>query len=315
MSEILIDKHSFSPGENKKISIDIADLPSGTKIFLPIHVFRSAAPGPTLLVSAGLHGDEVNGVEIVRQCLVQGLFENLNVGTVIVIPLINIYGFINFSREVPDGKDVNRSFPGKAQGSLASQVAHVLSTEILPNIDYGVDFHTGGSTRYNYPQIRFSQDDPKARELAKAFAGPITIANSVIDKSFRKEAMNQGKSIIVFEGAESKRYDPLSTAEALKGIKRLLSHLNMHKAADIDIKEVGTIYTHTHWQRAEKAGLFIWERSSGEEVNEGDRLGSIHDPHNTYEYPVLADSTGIIIGHNNSPIVNAGDALFHYAWE
>jgi len=287
MADIQIDGHSFPLGKNGKVSIDIADLPSGTKIFLPIHVFRSANPGPTLLVSAGLHGDEINGVEIVRRCLVKGLFENLNAGTVIAIPIINIYGFINFSREVPDGKDVNRSFPGSSKGSLASQVANVLTSEILPNIDYGIDIHTGGATRYNYPQIRYSKTDSTAAELAEAFAAPITIANNVIDKSFRMEALNQGKSIIVFEGAESKRYDELS---------------------------VGTVYTETHWQRAEKAGLYIYNKSSGESVQEGDYMGSIHDPHNTYEHVVKADRTGIVIGHNNSPIVNAGDALFHYAW-
>jgi len=193
-------------------------------------------------------------------------------------------------------------------------VAHVLSTEILPTIDFGIDFHTGGATRYNYPQIRFSKTDPKAEELARAFAAPITIGNDVIDKSFRKEALNQGKSIIVFEGAESKRYDELSTEEGYKGIQRILHHLDMYSAEDMIESSVQTIYTETHWQRAEKAGLYIFAKSSGEEVKEGDYMGTIHDPHNTYEHLVKADRTGIVIGHNNSPIVNAGDALFHYAW-
>lgn len=314
MADIQIDGQNFPPGQNGKVSIDIADLPSGTKIFLPIHVFRGQNPGPTLLISGGLHGDEINSVEIVRRCLVRGLFENLNAGTVIAIPIINIYGFINFSREVPDGKDVNRSFPGSARGSLASQVAHVLSTEILPTIDFGIDFHTGGATRYNFPQIRFSKTDPKAEELARAFAAPITIGNDVIDKSFRKEALNQGKSIIVFEGAESKRYDELSTEEGYKGIQRILHYLDMYSAEDMIEGSVQTVYTETHWQRAEKAGLYIFAKSSGEEVKEGDYMGTIHDPHNTYEHLVKADRTGIVIGHNNSPIVNAGDALFHYAW-
>jgi len=314
MSDILIDGHSFKAGDQGKISIDIADLPSGTKIFLPIHIFRSKNPGPTLLLSGGLHGDEVNGVEIVRRCLVEGLFNNLNAGTVIAIPIINIYGFINFSREVPDGKDVNRSFPGTPRGSLASQVAHILSDQVIPNIDYGIDFHTGGASRYNYPQIRFTESDSKAEELAKAFAAPITIANNVIDKSFRKEALNQGKSIIVFEGAESKRYDEFSTDEGYKGTQRLLHHLGMFSAPDIQESRVENIYTNMHWQRAEKAGLYTWTVRSGQEVKKGDQLGSIHDPHNTYNHPVIADTTGTIIGHNNAPVVNAGDALFHYAW-
>lgn len=314
MSDIKIDGQSFGLGEQGMVNIDIADLPSGTKIHLPVHVFRSEKPGPTLLISAGLHGDEVNGVEIVRRTLVEDLYSQMEMGSAIVIPVINIYGFINFSREVPDGKDVNRSFPGYAKGSLASQVAYVLSTEIIPQIDIGVDFHTGGSTRYNYPQIRFTKDNELSKELATAFAAPVTISTHVIPKSFREQAIKQGKATIVFEGAEASRYDELSVLEAMKGIKRLMAHFNMLPDTFKTKPNKLHHFSKMHWQRAEKSGLFIWEKSSGEYVQKGDRLASIHDPHNTYELAVLADQDGFIIGHNNAPIVNAGDAIFHYGY-
>ncbi len=307
-----IDHKEFLPGTSGVVSIDIADLPSGTKIHLPIHVFRSETEGPTVLISGGLHGDEVNGVEIVRKTLVNQYFENLEIGSVIVIPLINIYGFINFSRAVPDGKDVNRSFPGTSKGSLASQVAHVLSTEIIPLIDLGVDFHTGGASRYNYPQIRFSPASEKAKEYAMAFNAPVSIESSIIEKSFRETAHKMGKDIIVFEGGESLRYDPLSIKEGLRGIKKLLTHLEMIHPSEIE-KQNSKYFTSKSWQRAEISGLFIWSKSSGDEVKEGEVIASIHDPHNTYNYEVKAKQDGFIIGHNNAPVVNQGDALFHFA--
>jgi len=314
MSQIKIDGQSFELGQHGMVKIDIADLPSGTIIHLPIHVFRSSKPGPTILISAGLHGDEVNGVEIVRRTLVENLYDQMLVGSAIVIPIINIYGFINFSREVPDGKDVNRSFPGSAKGSLASQVANVLSKEIIPQIDFGIDFHTGGGTRYNYPQIRYTAGNEKSKEIANAFAAPVTISNNVIPKSFREEVIKQGKSNIVFEGAEASRYDEFSVLEALKGIKRVMVYYDMLPTAFNSKANEQHHFTKMHWQRAEKSGLFIWEISSGKFVQKGDLLASIHDPHNTYQIPVLADQDGFIIGHNNSPIVNAGDAIFHYGY-
>ena len=309
----IINKN-FEAGTKGSVKIDIADLPSGTKINLPVHVFRSEKEGPILLICAGLHGDEVNGIEIVRQTLVKQFYQNLRCGSVVVMPLINIYGFINFSREVPDGKDVNRSFPGSKKGSLAAQVANVLSKTIFPQIDYAIDFHTGGASRYNYPQIRYTIDDEQSKELAVAFGAPAMLGNRVIEKSFRQEAIKQGKSTIVFEGGESLRYDGFSIDMALKGIKNILQHLNMTKRE----KETDPIQTHkftkTTWQRAESSGLFIWEKSSGIFIKQDEVLGSIHDPHNNYQIDVKALRDGYILGHNNATVVNQGDALFHLAW-
>lgn len=318
--KIKIISKEFAKGSNGLVKIDIADLPSGTKIDLPVHVFRSAKEGPVLLVCAGLHGDEVNGVEIIRQTLVQKYYSNLKRGSVIAMPLINIYGFINFSRAVPDGKDVNRSFPGSQKGSLAAQVANVLSKTIFPQIDFAIDCHTGGSARYNYPQIRYSLNDEKSKELALAFNPPVMLGNQVIDKSFRKEALKQGKSTIVFEGGESLRYDGFSIQVALRGIRKVLQHLQMiEPEIEKDLNDpndpiVTHSFTKTTWQRAETSGLFIWEKSSGFFVKEGELLGSIHDPHNAYQIDVKAVKDGFILGHNNATVVNQGDALFHLAW-
>lgn len=315
MEAIKINDKIFEAGEASSTNIHIANLPSGTKIDLPIHVFRSKKDGPVLLVCAGLHGDEVNGVEIVRRTLANQLYDNLIVGSVIVIPLINIFGFINFSRDVPDGKDVNRSFPGSKNGSLASQVANVLSTAIFPIMDYAIDFHTAGSTRYNYPQIRYTAGNKQSLALANAFAPPVIIANKVIEKSFRQEAIKQGKSTIVFEGGESLRYDGVSLKTGLEGIKRVMVHLgmlptNLHKPAAKPPVYIEKMY----WQRAKKSGIYTWLKSSGCYIKAGELIGTINDPQNKYSVSILAEKSGFIVGHNNATVINKGDALFHIGW-
>lgn len=315
MEVIKINDKIFKLGEVGLTNIHIANLPSGTKIDLPVHVFRAKKDGPVLLICAGLHGDEVNGVELVRRTLANQLYDNLIAGSAIVIPLINIFGFINFSREVPDGKDVNRSFPGSKNGSLASQVAYVLSKQIFPIIDYAIDFHTAGSTRYNYPQIRYTKGNEQSQQLADAFAPPVIIANKVIEKSFRQEVIKQGKSTIVFEGGESLRYDGISLDIGIKGIKRVMTHLGLLPSNSIEppsypILNIEKMY----WQRAKKSGIYIWYKSSGNYVETGELIGNINDPQNKYAVPVIAEKSGFIIGHNNATVINKGDALFHIGW-
>lgn len=309
-----INGQKIVPGQRSTIELDIAKLPSGTPIHLYVHVHRSANPGPTLLVCGGVHGDEVNGVEIVRRTLAEGLFDNLKCGSVIAIPLVNVYGFINFSRDLADGKDVNRSFPGSASGSLASRVAYALTHEIIPSFDYGIDYHTGGASRHNHPQIRHSEGDEKAAELARIFAAPYTIANTPISKSFRKEAYKNDKPILVFEGGESLRYHTASVEVGIAGLKRVMQHLGMIDTAPKPDYSTH-IFTDTHWVRSPRSGLFLWHRCSGEYITEGTLLGEINDPQAQEKVPVLANSNGYIVGHNNAPVVSQGDALFHIGME
>jgi len=311
MIDILeIARQKIPLGQNSVIELDIARLPSGTPIHLNVHVHRSANPGPTLLICGGVHGDEVNGVEIVRRALGERLFKDMKAGSVIAIPLVNVYGFINFSRDLADGKDVNRSFPGSPTGSLASRVAHILTNKVVPLFDYGIDYHTGGASRHNHPQIRYSKSDEKAAELAQVFAAPYTIANTPISKSFRKEALKKGKPILVFEGGESLRYDTQSVEVGIAGLKRVIQHLGMidtAPAADYSTH----IFTDTHWIRSPRSGLFLWHHCSGEYITKGTLLGEINDPQAQEKTPVLANSNGYIVGHNNAPVVSQGDALFH----
>jgi len=224
---LIVNKKKIFPGENQVIKLNVSRLPSGTVISLRIHVYRSENPGPVMLVLGGVHGDEINGVEIVRRTIRQGLFENLKAGSVIAIPLLNIYGFIHFSRDVSEGKDVNRLFPGNMSGSLASRVAATLTKRVLPAVDFGVDFHTGGGSRYNYPQIRYSKGDKKAEKLAIAFAAPYLLCKANFPKSLRKIAMGMKKPILVYEGGESLRFDGLSIEKGLAGLKRVMHSQRM----------------------------------------------------------------------------------------
>lgn len=311
---VIIGKNKIAKGETKLVNLNVGTLPSGTKIEVKAYVFRSTESGPTALVLGGVHGDEINGVEIVRKSLEEGVFENLVKGTVIAIPLLNIYGFINFSREVPDGKDVNRSFPGTNVGSLASRVARKLTKEILPHVDFAMDFHTGGASRFNYPQIRYSKTDKQAKELGKAFHPPFLIQKPLISKSLRKIGKDMGIPIIVYEGGESTRLDGFSISKGYEGMKRVLKHKGMiDTAKEENLKMIHILKT--AWVRAPESGLFTWTRNSGVLIENGEPLGHIKNPYGTKTVKVIAKRHGYIIGHNNASVVNQGDALFHLAYE
>lgn len=306
-----IQNNTIEPGQNAVLRLNVGRLPSDTKIYLNVHIFRSSKPGPTVLFMAGVHGDEINSVEIVRRTLAGRMFEQLQRGSVVAIPLMNVYGFNNFSRDVPDGKDVNRSFPGSPNGSMAARVAHIFTKHIMPVIDFGVDFHTGGNNNYNYPQIRYSTGDILSKELAEQFGAPYTVASKPIAKSLRKTALDHGKQVLVFEGGENLRFDQLSIEKGLEGIQRLLHRQEMLPAAPPSDATAAIHIEKTDWMRADRPGIFRWLKQSGEEVSPGEVLAFINDPYGMDEIPVVAKKAGHIIGHNNNPVVGMGDALFH----
>ncbi len=304
-----INKTLIEPGQNEVVRMLVGRLPSDTRIYMNVHVYRSTEPGPVALVMAGVHGDEINSVEIVRRTIASEMFTHLQKGSAIVIPVLNVYGFNNFSRDVHDGKDVNRSFPGSARGSLAARVANLFTKNILPIIDFGVDFHTGGNSNYNYPQVRYSRHHSPSRELAEAFAAPFSIASKPIPKSLRKTALDAGKPIIVFEGGENLRFDGLAIDKGLAGLQRLLVSKGMLDGVHTTAK---TVYiSATSWMRAARPGLFRWWKQSGQQVQKGEPIAVINDPFGLEEIRVLASKDGYIIGHNNATIVGQGDALFH----
>ena len=301
------------PGYNDLINFNIAKLPSGTPIDLPVYVYRSKNPGPVLMLSGGLHGDEINGVAIIRRMIADQSFENLKCGSVIAIPIINIYGFLSFSREVPDGKDINRNFPGSKTGSLAALVAHFMTHHILPEINCGIDFHTGGGVRYNYPQVRYAKRQKGAGSLAKAFEAPLVLESALIDKSLRKQASKFNAPVIVYEGGESMRLDNFIINEAIEGTQRVMKSLNMIN--DAPKQALKTVYcAKSTWIRSRSSGILNLKVSSGSFVKRNDIMGFITDPFNTFKIAVKAPRDGFVLGHNNMPVINRGDALFHLGY-
>lgn len=309
MRQVTIAGQEIRPGEFKEININIARLPSHTQIDTPVYVSRSSEDGPILGLIAGMHGDEINGMEIVRRILDRGLHQ-VKRGTVVCMPIINVYGFLNFSRDVPDGKDVNRSFPGSRGGSLASRVAYHLMHDVIPFIDVGIDFHTGGAMRTNYPQVRAVLREPANVELANAFHAPFTIDAPFRPNSLRREAARKGKNIIVYEGGESLRFDNRAIDEGVDGTLRLMKHLGMIEWAP-EVKEENRIIWTTSWIRAKHAGLFQPTVAPGQLVHKGEWVGTITDPFGEFKEQVKSTETAYIIGMNNSPVINAGDALMH----
>ncbi|MEN8867877.1 MAG: succinylglutamate desuccinylase/aspartoacylase family protein, partial [Flavobacteriales bacterium] len=239
-----------------------------------------------------------------------GAFDNLTAGTVIAIPLLNVYGFINYSRDLPDGKDINRSFPGSLKGSLASRVAKTLTQHILPLVDLGVDFHTGGKSIHNVPQLRIDPTMEEALPLAQKFGARLIIKSSLIPRSLRKECNRRKIPMLVFEGGESLRLDEESIAEGRAGILNLLFAYGMIEGHE-PIPFENKIIVDNHWIRASFAGVFESYKKPNDFVERGDLLGQISTPYDKTVKKVKARKKGVIFGINNNPVVNQGDALYH----
>ncbi|MGB2693460.1 MAG: succinylglutamate desuccinylase/aspartoacylase family protein [Thermodesulfobacteriota bacterium] len=310
--KIIIHGQEILPGQNLQINLNVAKLPTHTMIDLPVFVFRGKKKGPSLLIMAGIHGDELNGIESIRRLIVSKSIVP-NSGMVVAVPIVNVYGFLNKSRYLPDGRDLNRSFPGSKTGSLASRVAHTMMSEILPVIDYGVDLHTGGANN-NYPQIRCTFDVPDSIALARAFAPPLIINSKLRDDSLRQAVNDMGKTMLVFEAGEALRFDELAIKEGMNGIKRLMKHLKMRSPNPRKLKKPVEIQS-TSWIRARNSGIYRAFVEYGEKVNRNQIIASITDPFGETEYKIKSGTNGYIIGIRSLPVVNRGDALINIGIE
>ena len=309
---IVLFGESIYPGESKTINVEIARLHTTTKLNIPIMVRRSKFEGPVVLFSAGIHGDEINGVEIVRQ-LIHKKINKPKRGTIICIPIINVYGFVNKSREFPDGRDLNRVFPGSKTGSLASRFAFHILAEIMPLVEYAVDFHAGGASRFNAPQIRIAHNNPELKVLADVFDAPFTLYSRNIMGSFRSSSERMDVKMLLFEGGKSLDINNAIADEGVNGAKRLLSYLNMlDPKHTVVYQKYNTIYIEkSGWIRAKCSGLLHDYNTIGNFVKKGTVLATITDPYGKFERKVKAPNDGYIINANHSPIVYEGDAIYH----
>lgn len=309
---ITIEGETVKPGESKLLNISIDRLPTGTLIDIPVYVFNSKNPGPTLLVQAGLHGDEINGIEMVRRMMTEKRF-NVTSGAVIAVPILNIFGFIHYSRDVPDGKDVNRSFPGSKTGSMAGRIAYHYTSAILSQVDYGIDLHTGGGQRHNFPQIRYTDNDERSEQLAKVFNAPISFSSKLIKGSFRNAAHQMKIPTVVFEAGESMRFDDYSIIEGMQGVLNVMKHFGMIETIEPKyIERNNTVHLKDRkWLRAPTAGMFIPKIKNGSEIKKGQVIGIVSGPYAKRSKTVKAPFDGLVFCINHQAVVNRGDALFH----
>lgn len=300
------------PGESRTINMEIAKLHTTTKLKIPVIIERSKIDGPVVLFTAGIHGDEINGVEIVRQLITQKI-NRPRTGTIICIPIVNMFGFVNKSREFPDGRDLNRVFPGSKNGSLASRFAWHILKEILPVVNYAVDFHAGGASRFNAPQIRIVPNNPELKKLADIFAAPFTLYSKNISGSFRSSSEKHNVQMLLFEGGKSLDINNTVAEEGVNGVKRLLASLDMlnAKMQPVAQQKPSICISKSGWVRARNSGLFHDYNMIGQFVKKGFVLGSITDPFGKFEQKVKAPNDGYIINANLSPIVYEGDAIYH----
>ncbi|MBC7412043.1 MAG: succinylglutamate desuccinylase/aspartoacylase family protein [Bacteroidia bacterium] len=310
MRTLEINGTIVKPGKAQWLNVNTYSLTVGAEVAMPAYVINAKADGPVVLFTAGMHGDEINGIETLRQLLQKKVAQHLQRGAVIIIPVVNTISFMYKSRALPDGKDLNRCFPGAKNGSLGARIAYDMMQKILPLIDVGVDFHTGGAQINNYPHLRCKFDEHASVDLAKQFGAPFLVNSEYREKSFRKEAARLGKTILVYEAGESLRLNKLAIKTGLEGCERLLKNLDMLPHDAIEPYETAVLQT-TTWLRAKNAGLFRTYKKHGDYVTINEKIAAVTDTYGKEYFAVLSTVNGYIIGVNNSPVVNVGDALLH----
>ncbi len=301
----------ITAGEQLQLSLPIARLATGTQVSLPLKVLHGHAEGPTMWLDAAIHGDEISGVDIIRRVL-ERLDPATMRGTLLVVPVVNVHGFVRGERYLPDRRDLNRSFPGSARGSLARRIAHLLLTEVVARCSVGIDLHTGSDGRTNLPQIRADLDDPVTATLARAFGAPIMVHARARDGSLRGAAIGVGATALTFEGGEALRFDRAAIEAGTRGVLRVMAELDM-----IDPQEprptTATRCVSSRWVRARASGLAQVECELGDRVEKGQVLGHIHDSFGSRISQYKSPVTGIVIGLRLEPLVNRGDALLNVA--
>lgn len=310
----IINKIAVAPGTRLTIDLHVARLYTHSEITMPVHVVHGRSPGPRLFISAAIHGDEINGVEIIRRVLKLPALKRLH-GVLLAVPVVNVHGFIHHSRYLPDRRDLNRNFPGSAEGSLTARLAHLFTEEIVKNATHGIDLHTGALHRTNLPQIRADLDDRETARLARHFHVPVLLNAGIRDGSLRDVAAQQGIPMLLYEGGEALRFDEPAISAGVRGVVDVMRALAMLPPAKTRQRKLPEqmLARSSSWVRSPDSGIFRTTRPLGFAVREGDVLGVVADPFGEREVKIVSPVKGIVIGRMNLPLANAGDALFHIA--
>ncbi len=299
------------PGSRAHVELPVSRLITGAQIAMPVTVLHGKGDGPTIWLSAAIHGDEINGVEIVNRVISELDARELN-GTILAVPVVNVHGFMSGDRYLPDRRDLNRSFPGSKKGSLASRMARLFMTEVVSHCSIGIDLHTASDNRTNLPQIRANLDDDTTRELSQVFGAPLMMHAKNRSGTLRQAATKAGAIVLLYEAGEPLRFNRLAIDTGVAGVRRVLRHLDM---ADWDGPAAAPVEESrsSSWVRARKSGLVRLNVELGERVEEKDEMGEIIDAFGTRLSTIRASRTGLIIGRTMFPLSNKGDALVHIA--
>jgi predicted deacylase len=265
-----------------------------------------------LWLSAAIHGDEINGMEIIRQVL-GTIKPRFLTGTLFAVPVVNVFGFLEQSRYLPDRRDLNRSFPGSASGSLAARLAYLFMREVVNHSDYGIDLHTAASPRINLPQIRANLEDAATYQFAQAFAAPLLIHSTTRDGSLREAASKKGIPVLLYEAGEVLRFDHEAIATGVQGILRVMEYLGMYHPPCLSPPSPSREVRETRWIRASRGGVLHLSVKLGEQVDKKQVLGIITDAFGEAKVKVRSPGAGMIIGHTQNPLVNQGDGIVHLA--
>ncbi len=300
------------PGTRITVNLPVADLYTATSLYMPLKVICGRQAGPVLFVSAAVHGDELNGVEVIRRLLKRKALNSIK-GTLLAVPIVNVHGFLNQSRYLPDRRDLNRSFPGSRTGSIASRLANTFLEEVVNKADYGIDLHTGAIDRSNLPQIRGNMDDPKTLEIANAFGAPVVVNSNLRDGSLRACAVEKGMPMLIYEAGEALRFDEVCIRAGIRGVLNVMRLIGMIPKSKRSGSAKPLLARNTKWVRSPTSGIVSGKAQLGSSVSKGQRLATISDPLGTDEYTATAPFDGIIIGRTNLPLAYEGEALFNIA--
>jgi len=320
--DFVLDGHVIEAGDRRYIDLSLPPLYTHTSVTMPVHVINGRRDGPTLFITAAIHGDEINGVEIIRRLLTKRILNQVR-GTLVAVPVINVYGFVAQSRYLPDRRDLNRSFPGSERGSMAARLADLVQTEILDKCSHGIDLHTAAAGRDNLPQVRYQFDaGPETSDMALAFGAPVILNSEAGEGTLRKACSD--KPVVLYEAGEALRFNEVSIRAGVSGILRVMRHLGM-LPDETKADQRGSSKNHTNrgakslvcndslWMRAPQSGILRSSVSLGDEVQAGHSLGVVADPFGESEEEVYTEISGVIVGKSNLPLVHEGEAVFHVA--
>lgn len=306
--------HHVAPGTRQTVEVPVAKLYTHTPLHIPVEIVHGRREGPVLMVCGAIHGDEINGVEIVRRVLINSALRHLR-GTLVAVPIVNIFAFVQRTRYLPDRRDLNRCFPGSETGSLGGRIAYLLRTKIMERVTHIIDLHTGAIHRFNLPQIRAELKNPETARMAEAFGAPIIINAGLREGSLRAYADSLGIPVITYEGGEALRFDDVVINSGVKGVMRVMRELEMvpaKKNPKAPRKRSETA-ANSQWVRADIDGIMRPVAMLGQRVRKGQKLAMIADPFGQSETAVTTPCSGIVICVNNLPLVNEGEAIYHIA--